>query len=312
MNAVASAHIDPDVGRIESRAARMALCVGVALMVVKFVAYLLTDSSAIFSDAMESIVNVIASGFGLYAVRLTHRPPDAEHPWGHGKVEFLAGLFEGALILLAGGAILFHAAAAIWDPPAPSRLDAGLVLIAIAMLVNGAMGWHLLRTGRRHDSMTLEADGRHLIADAVTSAAIILALVVVGLTGLRWIDPLIALIVGAWLLRVGVGLVRRGSAGLMDEQDLSDDRSIRAILDAHLGRGVCGYHKLRHRHTGRFHWIDFHLTVPPLMDVKKAHDLASAIEGEIERSFAEADATAHIEPCEDQSCTHCDRGRSSP
>ncbi len=303
---------DAGVVRIEARAARLALGVGVGLMIVKFVAYLLTESSAIFSDAMESIVNVLASGFGLYAVRLTHRPPDAEHPWGHGKVEFLAGLFEGALILLAGGAILFHAAAALWDPPAPARLDGGLVLIAIAMLINGVIGWHLLRTGRRHDSMTLEADGRHLLADAITSAAIILALVVVGMTGLQWIDPAIALLVGLWLLRIGVGLVRRGSSGLMDEQDLTDDRSIRAILDAHLGRGVCGYHKLRHRHTGRFHWIDFHLTVPPRTDVKNAHDLASAIEGEIERSFAEADATAHIEPCEDQSCPHCSGGRSSP
>jgi cation diffusion facilitator family transporter len=311
MKGVAASHVAFDVSRIESRAARLAVGVGVTLMVVKFIAYLLTESSAIFSDAMESIVNVIASGFGLYAVRLTHRPPDAEHPWGHGKVEFLAGLFEGALILLAGGAILFHAAAALWDPPAPARLDAGLVLIAIAMLVNGLIGWHLLRTGRRHHSMTLEADGKHLIADAITSAAIIVALFVVGLTGLRWIDPLIALLVGAWLLGVGVGLVRRGSAGLMDEQDVADDRSIRAILEAHLGRGVCGYHKLRHRHTGRFHWIDFHLTVPPLTDVKKAHDLASAIEGEIERSFAEADATAHIEPCEDKGCPHCGRGGSS-
>jgi cation diffusion facilitator family transporter len=282
----------------------MAFVVGVLLLGVKFAAYVLTDSAAIFSDATESIVNVAAAGFMVYAVRYAHRPADATHPYGHGKVEFIAAATEGGLITAAAAIIALHALAQFVDGTSAQRLDLGIVLIAFAGAVNGAMGLVLVRAGRRSQSITLEADGRHLLTDAVTSLVVLITLPVVLVTGWNWLDPVAAMLIAAWMIRTGLRLIRRGIAGLMDEQDAGDDAMLRGLLDARVGTSICSYHKLRHRHHGRYHWIDFHLCVPGAMDVETAHRLASEIEYEIEQKFEQADATAHVEPC-DGSCSRC-------
>src|SRR5687767_54823 len=156
-----------------------------------------------------------------------------------------------------------------------------------AGLVNGAMGAFLIRSGRRHRSLTLEADGRHLFSDAVTSAAAICALGIVHLTGWKVVDPIFALLIAAYIAWTALGLMRAGAAGLMDQQDLADEALLVKILDGHLdpaGRPphICSYHKLRHRHSGRYHWVDFHLVVPSGLTVDQGHAIASAIEYEIE------------------------------
>lgn len=302
--------IDPAIARVERRAALLALVVGAGLMGVKFVAYALTGSAAVFSDALESIVNVLAGIFALYAIVLAHRPADDEHPYGHGKVEFLAAGFEGGMILLAAMVIVWRAAEAILHGPQVQNVDLGLILMVVAMVVNGGVGVMLVGTGRRHGSIALEADGRHLLSDAVTSIAVLAALAVVKLTGWAWADPLAALLVAGYLAWVAVGLLRRSAAGLMDEQDSADNALIRGILDRHVGRGapgtsaqgICSYHKLRHRHAGRYHWVDFHMVVPAHWDVRRGHEAASAIEGEIEQALGVGDATAHVEPCDAPGC----------
>ena len=306
------------VPRSEARAAALALAAGLALMGVKFVAYFLTGSAAIFSDALESIVNVAAAAFALYSLYYAHRPADEDHPYGHGKIEFLAAGFEGGMILLAGAVAAVKAVDTFvrGSEIQSQRLNLGLLLIAGALVVNASLGWHLLRTGRRQGSLTLIADGRHLLSDALTSVAALVGLGLVRFTGARWPDAAAALIVAAYIAWVGVGLLRHSLAGLLDQQDAEDERLLRQILDAHIARdepgapaprepALCGYHKLRHRHSGRYHWVDFHIHVPAGWDVERGHCVATAIEDEIQRALGEGNATAHVEPCRAPACARC-------
>jgi cation diffusion facilitator family transporter len=306
---------------LERRAMIASLVLGIVLAAIKFVAYFLTDSAAIFSDALESIVNVVASAFALYAIVLAHAPADEQHPYGHGKVEFLSAGLEGGMILLAALVIAVRAGEQIIYGPHVQKVDWGLALVAFAMLLNGALGFYLIVHGRRNASMTLEADGKHLLGDAITSAAVLIALTIVWLKPQwRYTDPIVALMVAVYITFLGLGLIRRGAAGLMDEQDVEDDRKIRGILDAHVCSGelstaakdppICSYHKLRHRHSGRYHWVDFHLVVPASWNVDQGHRVASTIEHEIEQSLGEGNATAHVEPCRDPQCSACGSTRS--
>jgi cation diffusion facilitator family transporter len=303
-----------DASRAEQRAAVISLVVGVILLATKFIAYLLTGSAAIFSDAMESIVNVLASGFALYAIVLAHRPADESHPYGHGKIEFMSAGFEGGMILLAAIFIAARAIEKLIEGATVQRVDRGLLLIAFAMLVNAAVGVFLIRSGRKHGSITLEADGKHLFSDAVSSVVVFIALGIFWLTKWSWIDPVAALIVAIYISSLAAGLLRRSAAGLMDEQDKSDEANIQQILDSHLapdGKSplICSYHKLRHRHSGRYHWVDFHIMVPAQLDIQQGHQIASAIEYEIEQMLGEGNATAHIEPCVSADCTACEAGK---
>lgn len=290
----------------------LSVVVGVTLLAIKFTAYFITGSSAIFSDALESIVNVLASLVALSALTYAHRPPDASHPYGHGKAEFLSAAFEGGMILLASAVIVVTALGALLKGAAPQRLDIGLVLVSVATLANGGVGLLLVNVGRRTGSITLEADGRHLLADAITSVAALAALLLVRLTGRGWIDPLFALLIGAYIARQGAGLVRRGLAGLMDQQDADDEQALVRLLDGHVAGtapGICGFHKLRHRHSGRYHWVDFHIQVPAHWDIRRGHEVASAIEIEIEQLLGEGKATAHVEPCGRDDCPKCHETR---
>lgn len=297
--------------RFERRMAVLSVSVGVALLAVKFYAYFLTGSLAIFSDALESIVNVLASGIALYAIILAHAPPDHSHPYGHGKVEFLSAAFEGGMLLLAAAVIAFRGAEQLIRGSEVVRLDIGIALTIVAMVVNGALGWSLVRAGQRGGSIALEADGKHLLGDAITTVGVLTALVLVRLTGRAWIDPVGALVVAAYIALLGWRVLRRAMGGLMDEQDAADDRLIRTILDAHVGRRgrtpqICSYHKLRHRHSGRYHWVDFHVLVPAGWDVSQGHTVASQLEHEIEQALGAGDATAHVEPCIQPECAACD------
>jgi cation diffusion facilitator family transporter len=296
----------------EAAAALGSTVVGVALMGIKFAAYYYTNSAAIFSDAMESIVNVLASAFAVYALFYAHRPADREHPYGHGKIEFMSAGFEGGMIFVAALVIAVHATEALWghQPLKEPGLGIGLILMALAMAVNGLMGWFLIGAGRRSNSLTLTADGKHLLTDAITSAATVVALLLVRLTGWPMIDPIIALLIAAYITYMAVGLMRTGAAGLLDEQDKTDQALLTKILDAHLAPAgiephICSYHKLRHRHSGRYHWVDFHMVVPPMLTIDQGHAMASTIEYEIEQALGEGNATAHVEPCTDPGCGRC-------
>jgi cation diffusion facilitator family transporter len=245
-------------------------------------------------------------------VILANRPADAEHPYGHGKVEFVSAGFEGGMLLLAAFVIALRAIEQFWQGAriGEEKIPAAAALLITTIVVNGAMGIYLVRSGRRGGSITLEADGRHLLTDVVTSIGVLIAIVAVKLTGWKPMDPIAAIVIAVYVAITAIGLLRRSAAGLMDEQDREDDRLLRQILDSHVGKDgkeprICSYHKLRHRHSGRFHWVDFHIMVPRDWDIERGHKVASAIEYEIELALREGNATAHVEPCADSDCSIC-------
>ncbi len=302
-----------NIPKIEYRAALLSLATGIFLLGIKFTAYYLTGSSAIFSDALENIVNVMAAGFALYSLSVAHAPADQEHPYGHGKIEFVSAGFEGGMILIVSVIIILQTIFTLIKQHGPSVSEAGngLLLILTAMGVNWIVGLNLIRTGRRAQSITLEADGKHLISDALSSAAAVIALLLIKLFKWNWADPIAAIFISLYVARIGFVLIRRSIAGLMDEQDVEDERLLAEILDAHKAPNgkpplICSYHKLRHRHSGRYHWVDFHIVIPADLSVEKGHEMASAIEYEIEQALGEGNATAHIEPCVEGNCPTCE------
>ncbi len=302
------------VPRAEALAATTSVAVSALLLAIKFIAYYWTGSAAIFSDALESIVNVAASAFAAYSLFLAHQPADPEHPYGHGKIEFLSATFEGGMIFIAALVILAQALLEVVRPGGPqiAHVEIGLALTVAAGSVNAILGMFLIRMGRRQRSIALEADGKHLLSDAVTSAAVLLGLVMVKLTSWKYADPLAAVVVALYIARMASHMVRQSAAGLMDEQDVEDGKLLRAILDSHLTADgkqprICSYHKLRHRHSGRYHWVEFHILVPADWDIAHGHRVASAIEYEIEQALGEGNATAHVEPCAEQNCPACSK-----
>jgi cation diffusion facilitator family transporter len=300
------------------RWAAVSLSVGIVLVAVKFLAFFLTRSNAIFSDGLEGIANVVTAGFAVYAIRLAHRPADSDHPYGHGKIEFFSAGLEGAMILLASVLIVGKVALSNLnhEPPKVQDLSSGLFLMSAALLVNGILGPTLWIVGRKHEALTLEAEGVHLIVDALDSVAVLVAIAIIWLTGWQWVDSAAALAVAAYIAILGLRLLKRSAAGLMDEQDSRDRELLRKILTSHTGPAgeeprICSFHKLRHRHSGRYHWVDFHILVPAWWDIAKAHQVASAIEYEIELALGEGNATAHVEPCLDDQCLACEAARAN-
>jgi cation diffusion facilitator family transporter len=300
------------IPRTEARAVLISVGVGVAMLAVKLLASERTGSAAILSDALEGIVNIVSSCFAVYALSTAHRPADREHPYGHGKIEFLSAGFEGGMIVLAAVVMIGGAAKHVHEIHRHgAQLQAvgyGMLLLAVAMAVHWVLGLYLIRTGRRQNAITLEADGWHLLSDAITSAVALASLTVVLLTGWPYADPLGAAAIALYISTTGWRLLRRAAAGLMDEQDRGDERLLRGILDAHVhGKDprICSYHKLRHRHSGRYHWVDFHIMVPAWWDVRRGHRVASTIEYEIEQALGEGNATAHVEPCAEEGCESC-------
>ena len=288
------------------RAMVLAIAVGGLLMTVKFVAYFLTDSAAILSDALESIINVVASGFALYSIYLSDRPPDRSHPYGHGKIEFFSVGFEGALIILAAVAILYKAFPAFLEAPILTKLDLGIGLILGTSLVNLALGSYLVRTGRKTRSMPLEADGKHLLTDVYTSVGVVGGLVLVRLTGWHGWDPLAACAVAMNIVITGWHLVKKSFGRLMDEAEPELLERIVEILNENRRRDWIDIHHMRTRHYGDKVHVDFHLVVPRGFGLVEAHREAERIEKMILESLIEVvEVIVHVDPCEDPLCENC-------
>jgi cation diffusion facilitator family transporter len=294
----------------------LALVVGSLLMAVKFVAYFITGSAAVLSDALESIINVVASGFVLYSIYLSHQPPDKSHPYGHGKIEYFAVGFEGALIILAAGAILYKAIPSFFLAKVLSRLDFGILLVLGTSVVNLLLGLFLVRTGRRTMSAPVEADGKHLLTDVFTSVGVVIGLVLVKVTGWGWWDPVTAITVAVNIVITGWHLVKKSFGRLMDEADPELLGRIVEILNEHRHPDWIDIHQLRTRYYGDKVHVDFHLVVPRSLGLLEAHFEAKEIEEKILKSLREvAEVIVHVDPCEDPFCEWClrdkcqDRGR---
>ena len=288
------------------RAMILALSIGGLLMTVKFVAYFLTDSAAILSDALESIINVVASGFALYSIHLSSQPADTGHPYGHGKIEYFSVGFEGALIILAAVAILYKAIPAFFYPRMLAQLGLGIFLLLGTSAVNLALGLFLIRTGRRTRSMPLEADGKHLLTDVYTTVGVVGGLVLVKLTGWQGWDPLAACAVAINIIFTGWRLVKESFGRLMDEADPELLGRIVDILNKNRRSDWIDIHQLRTRHYGHKVHLDFHLVVPRSFGLIEAHVEAEKIERMILNSLKEvAEVIVHVDPCEDPLCGRC-------
>jgi len=287
------------------RASWLSFWAGVVMLGIKALAWWLTQSSAVLGDAAESVVHVAAVGFVVYSLRLSQKPPDENHPYGHAKISFFSAGFEGGLISIAGIVILWQAARQ-WIAGSPAgHLGAGLSLTALALLLNGALGWHLLRLGRKGGSLILEANGRHVLTDAWTSIGVLAGLGLTWSTGWMGFDPICAILVGLNILWSGVGLMWRSANGLMDRADPAVQNAIVARLDAAAARHGVSWHQMRHRHLGEGHWVDFHLVFDDETTVRDAHAIASEIEREIREEVGSATiVTSHLEPAEDHIRIH--------
>lgn len=281
--------------RIETIAAAS---VGVALLVLglKGVAWWVTGSVALFADALESVVNVAAATAALLAIRLSQRPPDANHPYGHAKAEYFSAVLEGALIVVAALLILHEAWATFQAPRAPEQPALGLAVSAVATGINAAWSALLFRRGRAARSPALVADARHLLADVITSLGVLAGVVLVVLTGLLWLDPLLAALTAANILWSGFRLLRESVGGLMDEAvPPATLERIRHIV-ATEATGAIEAHDLRSRHADRFTFLEFHLVVPGGMTVREAHDICDRIEAALKAELSGAVIIIHVEP----------------
>lgn len=278
------------------RVAAGTICVGLLVLALKMGAWWLTGSAALLSDALESVVNVVASGVALVALRLAAMPPDASHPYGHDKAEFFAAVIEGALIIVAAFSILVAA----WDSyvtPRPIQTPwVGLGLNAAATALNAGWATVLLRAGRRHRSAALRADARHLMADVVTSIGVSLGLVLAVQTGVLVLDPLLAALTAVYVLWSGMVLMRESVGGLMDAAPAAIIvERIRALVGEHAS-GAIEAHDLRSRQAGRQTYLEFHLVVPGEMRVADAHAICDRIEAALRAEMEELVITIHVEP----------------
>ena len=293
--------------QVRLRAGMLSLAVGIGLLCVKFFAYQLTGSTAVLSDALESIVNVVAALFALGSLVFAGRPADRNHPYGHGKIEYFSAAFEGGLIAFAATLIIYEAARGFFKPPALRQLDLGLAITLGAGIANAALGWFLIRTGRATQSLTLVADGKHVLSDFWTSLGVIVGLLLVRFTGIVWFDPLVAAIVGLNLGWTGFWLVRHAAGGLLDEEDTKLIGKLVQAFDAYRMPGIIRIHHLRAIRAGRFTHVDAHVVVPEYWPVDRAHVLAESFEERVISSCGvEGEIVFHIDPCHRAYCAQCD------
>ena len=283
-----------------------AVSISTLLMALKFYAYWLTGSSAILSDALESIINVVASLFALWSVFLASKPPDVDHPYGHGKIEFFSAGFEGTLIVIAAGAIFWQALPNIIEPRTLPKLDFGLLVLTGTALVNLWLGKALIRTGRRTRSMAITADGRHILTDVYTSAGVLIGLFLVRQTGWYFLDGAVACVVAANILFTGARLVFESSARLMHAYDPELLDQISSIIAQHRKPEWIDVHRLRAWRSGQNIYIDFHLILPRDLSLEDAHREVMEIEQLLKKQLPDmGDAMIHAEPCIGPQCSIC-------
>lgn len=276
--------------------AAASIVVAVAVMALKYVAYLRTGSVALLSDALESIVNVITAIAALAAVHIAARPPDKSHPYGHHKIEYFSAVLEGALIIVAAVLIMREAWAAIWHPRTIDAPVEGLLISGLATAANAGWSWFLVSRGRKFMSRAVEADGWHLFTDVVTSIGVIVGLGLATLTGWPILDPLLAIAVALHILHAGFGLARDSVSGLMDEAASPEIQArIREIIRRN-GDGALQVHDIRTRHAGPVTFIEFHLVAPGTMTVADSHAICDRLEHAIRADIEGAQISIHVEP----------------
>jgi cation diffusion facilitator family transporter len=287
------------------RAMSWSLGISLAMVLLKMGGYFFTSSAAILSDAVEAILHVVAVLFATYSLRLSNKPADATHRYGHAKIGFFSAGVEGSLILLAALYIYFHSAKKLFYPEPLENLPLGIVLTIIAACINGALGFYLIRSGRKHHSFVVEANGKHTLTDCWTSVAVLISLLLTSI--FHWVpsDPLVGMLIATNILVTGIRLVRSGYSGLMDTADPAIQQNIVELLDRETSKRGVSYHNLRHRNLGDTNWVEFHLVFPVGVLLSDAHRVATEIEETLETNIASgAKVTTHLESALDHDVVH--------
>jgi cation diffusion facilitator family transporter len=287
-----------------TRFAWLSIAAAVATIVMKFIAYIMTGSVGLLSDAIESIVNLAGALMALGMLTLAAQPADAKHAFGHSKAEYFSSVVEGLLILVAASGIAYTAIDRIMHPRPLEQVGIGVVVCGVASAVNWVVARVLMKAARAHNSITLEADSRHLMTDVWTSAGVILGVGLVALSGWTMIDPIVALLVAGNIVWTGVGLVRRSVDGLMDVV-LPDEeqQSIEKVMVKYRGKGA-DFHALRTRQAASHRFISVHMLVPGDWTVHDAHHMAENFEGDLRADLGDALVSTHLEPIDDDNSFH--------
>lgn len=296
------ARMDETAYAEQKRIMGFSLWIAIVLLALKVVAAALTGSAAIYSDAAESVVHTLAVGFAAWALRFSFKPADETHHYGHDKVAFLSAGFEGAMICTAALLILYEAGKHFLFGLSVEHLGIGALLTGIAAAVNLVLGFSLLRIGKRRNSPLLRANGLHVLTDVWTSVAVLIALGLMAVTRWPYWDPLAATIAALNILHTGFGLIRGSLGGLLDEADPATEQKLLACLREETAGHGLAFHNFRHRHSGRTHWVEFHLVFDDSLSVRTAHETATEIEKKVASILQpEARVISHLEP---RSCEH--------
>jgi len=275
-------------------------------MIAKFVAYFITHSNAILTDALESIVNVLASSFAFYSIYLATLPKDTNHPYGHGKVEFFSAFLEGTLISIAGAIIIVKSGYDLVFPKPIFQLFEGAAIIGGTGIINLIVGYYLIGMGKTHRSITLEADGKHLLTDSVTSAGLVIGVILIQLTQIFWLDSIISILLGLYIIYNGYLLTRRSVGGLMDESDTVLVTDIIAILQQNRRDPWIDVHNLRAQQYGSDLHIDCHVTMPYYFDLIQVHQELSDIDVIVNgQASHKTELFIHTDPCLPECCNYC-------
>ena len=282
--------------------------ISVLLLIAKFIAYYITHSVSILTDALESIVNVAAGFIGLYSLYVAAKPRDIDHPYGHGKAEFLSAAIEGTLITSAGTIIIYKAVRNIISPVELQKLDHGIYLVGATALINFIIGYITLQKGKNNNSLALIASGKHLQSDSYSTFGIIAGLLLLLFTGKKWIDPAVAIIFGSIIIYTGYKILRKSIAGIMDEADIELLKKIVNLLNKNKRENWVDLHNLRVIKYGSILHIDCHLTVPWYLNVREAHDELDALSALVRKEFGEAvELFVHVDSCQPHSCKICNK-----
>lgn len=281
----------------QKRMMNLSLGAAVVLLGAKVTAAVITGSSAVYSDAAESVVHLLAVAFAAGALRLAHKPADETHHFGHDKVAFLSAGFEGAMISAAAVLIIYEAVRQFVFGVRIDHLGFGAAITAGAAGINLVLGLSLVRVGKKSGSPLLRANGMHVLTDVWSSGAVLVALALIYFTKWVWWDPIAAVLAALNILRVGFKLIRESLGGLLDEADPKVERQICELLDHEVGQRGLSYHNLRHRHSGRTHWVEFHLVFDDDLTVGQAHEAATEIEASIAGLLhPDGRVISHLEP----------------
>ena len=287
------------------RAMAWSVAVGVIMLFLKVGGYYVTHSAAILSDAAESVVHLVAVAFAAYSLRLSFKPADESHRYGHAKISFFSAGLEGGMILVAAAYIYVESIHKLLHATPTQNLGLGALLIAAAAVINGVLGYYLIHVGKRTHSLILEANGKHTLTDCWTSVAVLASLALTHLTKYQPIDPIIGILMATNILLTGLKLIRSGFSGLMDASDPETQTKILAVLDREAASHSITYHNLRHRNMGDSYWIDVHLVFPPGVLLSDAHRIATAIETRLETTIEpSAHVTTHLESALDHDVLH--------